>query len=162
MTNSVSPRLLKETQRVNKLTDRASSWKETNRWFQTEACISVILQCKQQKHHGVHSPAPCNSALLPGWHTAIRADVSMNWQGRVYKKAVSSESETGLRKTERYRPEGEGHSLLTDDPHLFPLLLKSMQSTHRNTLNSLGSTILRPSCEEYSGLTDNSSYSFLP
>ena len=105
MTSSVSPRLLKEIQRANKLTDRASSWKEMSRWFQTEACISVILQCKQQKHYVVHSPAPCNSALLPGWHAAVRADVSMNWQRGFTRRLLAPSQKQGSGRERGTDPE---------------------------------------------------------
>lgn len=58
-------------------------------------------------------------ALLPGWHAAVRADVSRNWQ-RGFTRRILSQSETELRKTERDRPGGgEGHGLFADNPNLF-------------------------------------------
>lgn len=65
----------------------------------------VILQCKQWKELSVHSPAPCNSALFAGWHAAVCADVSMNWQRGFTRRLLAQSQKQGSGRQRGTEPE---------------------------------------------------------
>lgn len=113
MKSSVSPKQLKETQQTSKLTDRASSWKGVSRCLRGKD-VFVVLQCRQWKQLSAHGPAPCRAPC------SQLARCCTRWcQHELAERRLLAQSETGLRKTERYRPKGEEHSLFTDHSSCF-------------------------------------------